>query len=86
MFFFLFYLTPNEIIRNKYIIKFIEFISIHTAGIYFIHYQIFYYLNIFSLLNHRTLSETIIIYFISYFISLFGKLIFRKTKLINLFQ
>ena len=84
--FFLFYLAPNEIIRNKYIIKFIEFISIHTAGIYFIHYQIFYYLNIFSLLNHRTLSETIIIYFISYFISLFGKLIFRKTKLINLFQ
>ena len=84
--FFLFYLIPNEIIRNKYIIKFIENISIHTAGIYFIHSEIFYYLNIFSLLNHGTLSEIIIIYFMSYFLSLFGKLIFRKTKLINLFQ
>ena len=84
--FFLFYIIPNEIIRNKYIIKFIEFISIHSAGIYFTHLQIYYYLNIFSLFNHRTLNESIIIYFMSYFISLFGKLIFRKTKLINLFQ
>ena len=84
--YFLFYLVPNEIIKNKYIIKFIELISINTAGIYFIHNKIYYYLNKFSLLNHKTLNETIIIYFMAFFISLFGKLISRKTKLINLFQ
>ena len=79
--FFLFYLIPNEIIKNKYIIKYIEFISNHTVGIYFIHLQIYYYLNIFSLFNHGTLSETIIIYFIFGF-SLYNKTLIIKNLLI----
>ena len=81
-----FYLIPKEIFGNKYIINFIEFISINTAGIYFIHLHVYYYLHIFMLLKTRTLFESIIIYLVSYFISLFGKLIFKKTKLIHLFQ
>ena len=85
--FFCFYLIPNEIFGNKYIIKFIEFISIHTPGIYFIHLHVSNYLTIFSLIKKQgTLSEAIFIYLMSYFISLFGKLIFKKTQLINLFQ
>jgi hypothetical protein len=87
--FFIFSLIPNEGIENKYtinIIKFIKHISIHTVGIYFIHIHVFYYLHIFSLVKSRTLNAPIIVFIISYFISLFGKLIFRKTILINLFQ
>ena len=84
--FFIFSLIPNEGFMNKYIIKFIKHISIHTVGIYFIHINVFYYLHIFSLFKSSTLNTSIIVYIISYFISLFGKLIFRKTILINLFQ
>jgi surface polysaccharide O-acyltransferase-like enzyme len=84
--FFIFSLIPNEGIENKYIIKFIKHISIHTVGIYFIHFHVFYYLHIFSLVKSMTLNASIIVFIISYFISLFGKLIFRKTILINLFQ
>jgi surface polysaccharide O-acyltransferase-like enzyme len=80
--FLIFSLIPNERIDNKYLIKIIGFISIHTPGIYFIHLTVIYYLNIFSLFNNRALTDSIIIYIISFFISLFGKLIFRKTILI----
>jgi hypothetical protein len=84
--FFIFSLIPNEGFMNKYITKFIKHISIHTVGIYFIHIHVSYYLHIFSLFKNRTLNTSIIVYIISYFISFFGKLIFRKTLLINLFQ
>ena len=84
--FLLFSLIPNEKIGNKFIIKFIRFISAITPGIYFIHPFLLYYLSIFSFLKNGTFSKVIIIYFLSFFISLFGKLLFRKTKLINLFQ
>ena len=84
--FLIFSLIPSEKFLNKFIIKFIQFISIYTPGIYFIHKSLYQYLCIFSILKNNALSSVIIIYFISYFISLFGKLIFRKTKLINLFQ
>lgn len=84
--FFLFSLIPTKIIRNKNIIKFIEFISNHTAGIYYIHKSLSYYLSIFSFVNKKKLNGAIIIYIISYNISLFGKFKFKNTKLINLFQ
>ena len=84
--FFLFSLIPNERFENKYIIKFIKIISNHTAGIYFIHNHVFFYLKIFSLVKNGSFIASIIVYFISYFISFYGKLKFRKTKLINLFQ
>ena len=84
--FFIFSLIPNEAFENKYIIKFIRHISIHTVGIYFIHIHVFYYLSIFSLVKNKSLNVSIIVYIISYFISFFGKLLFRKTILINLFQ
>lgn len=84
--FIIFLLIPNEIFGNKYIRKFIDFISIHTAGIYFIHFPLYYYFHRFPLFKYKTLMGAIIIYFMSFFISLFGRLIFSKTKLINLFQ
>ena len=84
--FFIFSLFPNEGVENKYIIILIKQISIHTVGIYVIDIHVFYYLYIFSLVKNRTLNASIIVYIISYFISLFGKIIFRKTILINLFQ
>ena len=84
--FLLFSLIQYERIGNKYIIKFIEFASKSTAGVYYIHLPISYYLLIFFNFKYNKLSESFIIYFMSYFISIFGKLIFRKTKLINLFQ
>lgn len=84
--FLLFSLIPNEGIRNKYVNKIIKFISIYTPGIYFIHSTIIKYLRIFSFLKNETLIDAIIVYCMSYFVSLIGKLIFRKTKLINLFQ
>jgi fucose 4-O-acetylase-like acetyltransferase len=83
--FFLFSIMPNERLENKYIIRFIEILSMHTAGVYYLHCPISYYLYFFMDKNNN-LIEVIIIYFISYFICLFGKLIFRETKLINLFQ
>ena len=84
--FFLFSLIPTKIIRNKNIIKFIEFISNHTAGVYYIHKSLSYYLSIFSFVNKKKLNGAIIIYIISFNISLFGKFKFKNTKLINLFQ
>ena len=84
--FFLFSLVPTERIGNKNTIKFIEFISGHTAGIYFIHLPLSYYFYIFSLVKRGKLSGAVIIYIVSYIISLLGKLQFKKTKLINLFQ
>ena len=44
------------------------------------------YLSIFSLVNNKKLNGSIIIYVLSYNISLFGKFKFINTKLINLFQ
>ena len=84
--FFLFSLIPNKRAENNYIIKFIKLISNHTTGIYFIHIHVFHYLCIFSTVKSKTLKVSIIVYFISFLISFFGKIIFRKTKLINLFQ
>ena len=84
--FFFFSLIPNERIRNKYIIKCFVFISNSTAGIYFIHMLIYRYLNNFSLIKNGTFNGTIIIYFLSYLLSFCGKIIFKKTKLVNLFQ
>ena len=84
--FIIFSLIPNERFGNKYIRKFIEYISNYTAGIYFIHLPLYNYLQIFPLFKYKTLTGVIIIYVIAFFISLFGNLIFCKTKLINLFQ
>jgi hypothetical protein len=82
----IFSLIPNEIFANKYIVKLIELISIHTAGIYFIHLPLYNYFRIFLLAKNMGFFGIIMIYFISYFICLFGKIIFRETKLIYLFM
>lgn len=84
--FFIFSLFPTKRIGNYYIIKFIKFISTYTAGIYFIHIPLYDFLCIFSLIKNGELIGAIITYVMSFFISLFGKLIFKNTKLINLFQ
>jgi len=86
--FFMFSLIPNEKAESKYITKFIKIISIHTVGIYFIHFHVFIYLNKFSLsfVKYNSINISIIVFIISYFVSFFGKLTFRKTLLINLFQ
>lgn len=78
--FLIFSIIPS--IGNKYIIKLINIISIHTAGIYYIHLSLYKYLYLFSFFKKKTLISSLIIYFISFFVSLFGKVIFKKTKLI----
>ena len=81
-----FSLVPNEAFINKHVIRFFEIISIQTPGIYFIHKILFNYLHIFSFFKDMVLSDAIVIYFISYFISLIGSFIFKKTELIYLFN
>jgi surface polysaccharide O-acyltransferase-like enzyme len=84
--FFIFSLIPCKKIGNKFIIKLIEFISNHTAGIYFIHTSLYYFFREFLLIENKKLIGSIIIYFTSFFISVCGKITFQKTNLINLFQ
>lgn len=62
--FFLFSLIPTESIRNKNAIKFIEYLSNHTVGIYYIHKPLSYYLFLFSLFKKDKISGAIIIYII----------------------
>ena len=58
--FLLFSIIQTEIIRNKNIIKFIEFISNHIAGVYYIHKSLYNYFSIFSLINDKKLTGAII--------------------------
>ena len=78
---------PSELIKNKLIIKIIKQITNYTAGIYYIHVRIEYYIsNYFISIKMRTLKGCAIIYIFCYLISFIGCLFFGKTKLRYLFQ
>ena len=78
---------PNEKINNKYAINIIKIITSYTSGIYFLHtnVEMFMRKSIKSIKN-GTLSGCIIIYIISYIISLIGVKIAGKNKFSCLFQ
>ena len=85
--FLIFLIIPYEKINNKYIIKIIKIFTSNTSGIYFLHTNVIRYMAKYNKqVKNGTLSGSIIIYIISYFISLIGTKIFGKTKFSCLFQ
>ena len=80
-------LIPYEKITNKYYINTIKIVTGYTSGIYFLHTNVHKWMkNCISSIKNGTLSGSIIIYIISYFISLIGAKIVRKNKYSCLFQ
>ena len=79
-----FAMFPSELINNKIIIR---QITNFTAGIYYIHMKIFEYTKNYIIpIKNRTIEGCILIYLMCYLICFIGSLIFRKTKLRNLFE
>ena len=84
--FFGFAVFPSELVKNKIILKIIKITTNYTAGIYYIHQPLSYYLrNYISDVKKFTFKGCGIIYISCYLISFFGMLIFGKTRLRNLF-
>ena len=82
----IFVLFPSEKIKNKIIIKIIKQITNHTAGVYFLHINIYKYMvSYIKSFQQKTIKGCIINYVICYSICFIGNLIFGKTKLRNLF-
>ena len=80
-------LIPYEKITNKYIINIIKIVTSYTSGIYFLHTNVQRFMKeCIKLIKNGTLSGSIIIYIISYFISLIGTKIVGKNKFSCLFQ
>ena len=78
---------PFEKIKNKYINKFIEYLTRYTAGIYYLHTTVKYYLRYyFKYVRKGTLEGSFIIYIVTYLICNFGIIIFGKTKAKYLFS
>ena len=74
-----------ETIKNKKINLLINGITKFTGGIYYLHIFIFKILKIFKITIVFSFFECIIIYYICFFICLFGNSLFYKTKLKFLF-
>jgi fucose 4-O-acetylase-like acetyltransferase len=84
--FLIFLLMPYEKINNKYI-SIIKIVTSYTSGIYFLNSNVQKWMkNCITLIKNGTLSGNIIIYIISYVISLIGEKIVRKSKYRCLFQ
>ena len=80
--FIIFCLFPSNIIKNRYISKFLIAITNYTAGVYYLHFSIRYYLReYFDDVKKGTFKGIIMTYLICYFISFIGMLIFGKTPL-----
>ena len=72
---------------GKNIFKIIIQISKFTPGIYYLHIPIMnYFKNFFLFIKNKQLQGAMLIYFFCYIICIIGSFIFRKTKLIKLFQ
>jgi len=83
---FIFSLFPSDKIKNKYISKFIIFVTNYTAGVYYMHMTLDQYLNdFFVFFKKRTFTVVITEYAICYYICFFGTLIFGRTPLKFLF-
>ena len=71
----------------KYVINIIKIVTSFTSGIYFLHTNVGMFMRkSIKPIKNRTLSGCIIIYIISYFISLIGVKIVGKNKFSCLFQ
>ena len=76
--FFTFSLFPFE---NYYIKTFIKYLTRYTAGIYYLHTTIDYYLRFYIQYARKgTFLGLLIIYIVTYSICYFGMMIFGKTK------
>ena len=85
-FIFVFSLFPSEKINNKYLRKFITFITNYTGGVYYLHMTLHLYLtDFFYYFKNTTFVGVIIEYTICYYICFFGTLFFGKTPLKFLF-
>jgi len=83
---FAFYLIPFDNIKNKYLLKFLIIITNYTAGIYYLHYSIRFYLGYyFDNIKNGTFCGLFITYFFCYIICFIGMLIFGKTSFKFLF-
>ena len=88
--FFIFYLFPFSVIKNKILINIIKQLTSYTGGIYFIHnligrgYILRKILSILEIERH-SLLECIIVFIISYIICFYGTRLFGRTKLRHLF-
>ena len=83
---FIFSFFPSDKIKNKYIVNFLKLITNYTAGVYYLHYALRYYLNIYFYdIKKGTFLGLFINYFICYFICFLGMLIFGKTPFKYLF-
>ena len=72
---------------NKYIIYIIKIVTSYTSGIYFLHTNVHRWTKTgIRLIKNGTISGCIIIYLISYFISLLGAKILGKNKYSCLFK
>lgn len=78
-----FILIPFENLNSK-IIRFIQYMTKYTQGIYCLHFLIQYYLKI-KFDKNGTFIGVVILYIISYFFSYIGFKTFFKTKLRFLF-
>ena len=82
----IFSLFPSEKINNKYISKFLIFITNYTAGVYYLHMTIPKYFFVYSNeIKKGTFLGVIYCYLICYFICFFGMVIFGKTPFRYLF-
>ena len=88
--FFIFYLFPFSVIKNKFLINIIKQLTSYTGGIYFIHnligrgYILSKILSILTIERH-SLLECIIVFIISYIICFYGTRLFGRTKFRHLF-
>ena len=84
--FVIFSMLPFDKINNYYIINFLNKITSHTGGIYYIHVIIGNHLkNIASVVKNGYFKGCLLIYFFCYFICFFGAFIFKYSKLKYLF-
>ena len=88
--FFIFYLFPFSVIKNKILINIIKQLTSYTGGIYFIHnligrgYILSKILSILEIERH-SLLECLIVFIISYIICFYGTRLFGRTKFRHLF-
>ena len=84
--FIIFALFPSEKMKNKIILKIIKQLTNYTAGVYYMHFTVYYYTRYYiKSINQKTIKGCMIIYLICYCFSLIGNFIFGRTLLRHLF-
>ena len=85
--FIVFAMFPSEKIKNKIIIRIIKQLTNYTAGIYYIHSNLYKYFNKYNVYTQKgTIKGCVIVYLVCYLICFVGHLFFGKTKLRYLFE